>query len=114
MLLVFAIIWLITAHLDKSIGLPDIENRINQQLTAISTQSENFRGTTIGRITHAKYSIYNTNLVKGYFQYDAEQNGDSMTVLVHWQKNFTNCEIQKIEMAHKYGGEAFSNLWSTP
>jgi hypothetical protein len=107
-------IWLIDAHLDKSIGFPDIKNRINQQLSIISTQSQNFGEITIGRTTHTKYSIYTTNSVKGYFQYDAEQNGDSMTLFVYWQKDFTNCEIQKIKMGHKYGGEEFKTIWDKP
>jgi hypothetical protein len=64
--------------------------------------------------TARTYSIYNTNSVKGYFQYDAEQNGDSMTLYVYGKRISKIAKLTKIEMAHKFGSEEFKNIWNKP
>ena len=98
--------------MDKSVGLPNIEANVGQQLNTLKIESQELKGITIEQMTGTSWKG-SANSLKGYFKYDATQTGNSrdIALYVYWFKNLTNCQIERIELMNKYGSDPSEVIW---
>jgi hypothetical protein len=99
-ILALTIFW-ISDQSEKKAGIPAIKTNVSQQLADILTRSQSLKDISIGTLSFT-HALGDPPRIKGYFVYNAQQNGSSFDLRVYWQTDSTNCQITKIESRSTY------------
>ena len=110
LVLALIIFWL-SDRLEKKAGLPTIGINIVQQLGNLASNSPSLKGISMGSRTFTR-ALGEPPSIKGYFIYDAQQNGSSFDLRVYWATDSTNCWITKVEKRTTFAEPQV--IWAKP